>query len=131
MEPQDLILTILTGGILGAVGQGVRVIVGLKKVYDLSLQKGSVFKDSFDGSSLLFSLLIGFVAGVLGVIGMEDFDNLEIGKESILMLIGIGYAGADFIEGFIKKNTEQFKTGASGGGAGFSPSNDPEPPANG
>ena len=47
MEAQDLILLILIGGILGAVGQGIRVIVGLKKLYDESMQKGIAF--SMDG----------------------------------------------------------------------------------
>lgn len=108
MAAQDLILAILIGGILGAVGQGVRVIVGLKKVYDESFQKGTAFSENFDSPSLLFSLLIGFIAGVLGIVSVGNLETLTIGKEQILMLIGIGYAGADFIEGFIKKNTAQF-----------------------
>jgi hypothetical protein len=105
MAAQELILVILLGGILGTVGQGIRVIVGLKKLYDESLQKGIAFAEGFKGSTLLFSLLIGFIAGVLGVIGLENFDGLLIGREQVLALIGIGYAGADFIEGFVKKNT--------------------------
>ncbi len=117
MAAQDLILMILIGGILGAVGQGIRVIVGLKKVYDESLQKGTTFSENFNGSSLLFSLFIGFVAGVLGMIGLEQFETMKVGKEQILTLIGIGYAGADFIEGFIKKNTSQFNAVPSGAAA--------------
>jgi len=95
------------------VGQGIRVIVGLKKVYDEALQKGTSFSENFNGSSLLFSLLIGFIAGVLGIIGLEDFEKLNIGKEHMITLIGIGYAGADFIEGFIKKNTSKVTAAAA------------------
>lgn len=114
MAPQELILVILLGGILGTVGQGIRVIVGLKKLYDESLQKGIAFAQGFKGSTLLFSLLIGFIAGVLGVVGLENLDGRLIGREQVFTLIGIGYAGADFIEGFVKKNTGGFTAGAPG-----------------
>jgi hypothetical protein len=90
MATQEPILAIFFGGVLGAVGQGIRVIVGLKKVYDEALQKGIAFSDSFNGASLLFSLLIGFIAGVLGIIGLGDFEKLNIGKEHMITLIGIG-----------------------------------------
>jgi len=40
------------------------------------------------------------VAGVLGIINIM---GEEISKEFIFTLIGIGYAGTDFIEGFIVK----------------------------
>jgi hypothetical protein len=117
MAAQDLILVILIGGILGAVGQGIRVIVGLKKVYDKSLQKGVPFSENFNGASLMFSLLIGFIAGVLGMVSLDKLETLKIGKEQIITLIGIGYAGADFIEGFIKKNTSQFSSAQTGAAA--------------
>ncbi len=128
MAAQDLILVILIGGVLGAVGQGIRVIVGLKKLYDESLQKGTAFSENFDGSSLLFSLLIGFIAGVLGMIGLENFESLKIGKEQILTLIGFGYAGADFIEGFIKKNTAQFAAAPGRPAASGAPIDEAEQP---
>lgn len=128
MVAQDLILVILIGGILGMVGQGIRVIVGLKKLYDESLQKGVAFSENFNGSSLLFSLLIGFIAGVLGMIGLENFETMKIAKEHILTLIGIGYAGADFIEGFIKKNTVQFTGATVGAAAGAARTDDADQP---
>ena len=129
MAAQELILVILLGGILGTVGQGIRVIVGLKKLYDESLQKGIAFAEGFKGSTLLFSLLIGFIAGVLGVIGLENFDGLLVGREQVLTLIGIGYAGADFIEGFVKKNTAGFAAaGAPGAVAAAPPIEADQPP---
>lgn len=119
MSAQDWILVILVGGLLGAVGQGIRVIVGLKKLYDSSLQEGKAFSDNFNGPSLLFSLLIGFVAGVLGILSLSKVTATQIQMEQVLTLLGIGYAGADFIEGFIKKNTPQFSSATAGGAAGI------------
>ena len=122
MTAQQLIMMLLVGGILGAVGQGIRVIVGVKKLYDQALHDQKPFSDYFAGSTLLFSLLIGFVAGVLGIIGLGGFAAMQLGKEQILALIGIGYAGADFIEGFIKKNLPDLNGGTPKGGQAASDS---------
>lgn len=102
-KPEVLILLILVGGLLGTVGQGIRVVVGLKKLYDEALQSGEDFSKNFSAATLFFSLLIGFVAGVLGVLSIADMEK-GLSKDQVLTLIGIGYAGADFIEGFVKKN---------------------------
>jgi hypothetical protein len=130
MIPQDWIIVILTGGILGAVGQSIRVIVGLKKVYDESLQRGTSFSQDFNGSSLLFSLLIGFIAGVLGIVGLvgvkDAGDNLT--REQVITLIGLGYAGADFIEGFVKKNTAKFGLAQAPASAAVSVHEPEQPP---
>jgi hypothetical protein len=58
----------------------------------------------FQGSALGISLLIGFIAGALAMIGIsESFEAAKPSKELIVTLLGAGYAGTDFIEGFIKK----------------------------
>ncbi len=103
MMPSDLILVLLTGGLLGMVGQGMRTIVGLKKVYDQSMRETRPFAELFAGSQVALSLLIGFVAGILGIISISDLLSVKLDKQTIATLIGIGYAGSDFIEGFIKK----------------------------
>jgi hypothetical protein len=92
----------LVGGLFGAAGQGIRVIVGLKKVSDQATREQARFGEFFRPSSIAISLLIGFVAGVLGALAV-DVAPQEVKKETILTLLGIGYAGTDFIEGFIKK----------------------------
>ncbi len=56
----------------------------------------------FSGSRLGISLAIGALAGVLAAFGLPVQPNQPIPGELILGLIGAGYAGADFIEGFIK-----------------------------
>lgn len=108
-KPEALILLVLIGGLLGMVGQGIRVVVGLKKLYDESFQSGQDFGRNFSTTTLLFSLLIGFIAGVLGALSLADFEQ-GLSKDQVLTLIGIGYAGADFIEGFIKKNAAKLAT---------------------
>ncbi len=95
----DVLEFIILGIILGIAGQGARAVVGMKKQYD----KGS--RNWFKGWLLITTLMIGGVAGVFGAITL--LDNREaIDRQTLLTLITIGYAGTDFIEGFIKKGSE-------------------------
>jgi|ERR1043165_7908222 hypothetical protein len=102
MSPQQIvILQILSGGILGVIGQSIRMIIGLKKWYeDKSINPGAT--PSFDLRRLLLSLFIGFIAGALGALIYKDPIDLR-NKESLIAIIGIGYAGVDFIEGIMLK----------------------------
>jgi uncharacterized membrane protein YeaQ/YmgE (transglycosylase-associated protein family) len=104
MDAQQWIIQFLLGGLMGMTGQALRVVAGLKKVNDQALQQKKPFGELFETSSLFISLLIGFVAGAVAVLAMSS-DNgvLQPNKQVILGLIGAGYAGTDFIEGFIKK----------------------------
>ena len=105
MATQSLVYAILLGGILGFVGQGIRVIVGMKKAYDTVNTEGSKLINLFEPKRLLISLLIGFIAGVLASILMNINAMASLSKEIISSLIGAGYAGTDFIEGFMRKST--------------------------
>jgi F0F1-type ATP synthase membrane subunit c/vacuolar-type H+-ATPase subunit K len=111
--PMEILVLIALGGLLGAFGQGLRVVVGLKKVYDQAHADKTDFASLFDTSKLVVSLFIGFLAGGLAILFM---DKPAMGKEFYTMLIGAGYAGADFIEGFVQKTLP-----SAGGGAGASP----------
>ena len=105
MGTTDWVLTIILGGILGMIGQGIRVVAGLKKVNDQASAEGKSFGSLFQSSTLALSLLIGFIAGALAIIGVTG--SLEVAKPSkelIVTIIGAGYAGTDFIEGFVKKS---------------------------
>ncbi len=88
---------------LGAVGQGARVIVGLKKTHDVAAAKEETFAQNFKGAELLVSLFIGGIAGTFATIPFLA-ESMNITQQSILMLLAAGYAGADFIEGFISKS---------------------------
>lgn len=99
----DALCYILLGAVLGAVGQSIRVIVGLKKKFDEASLEGKPVKDWFELRHLLVSLLIAFVIGsIAGVLGVLDLFGKEITKETLVALIAIGYSGTDFIEGFMK-----------------------------
>ncbi|HZX10935.1 MAG TPA: hypothetical protein VFG01_08320 [Acidobacteriota bacterium] len=111
MDVWTVIGYLLLGGILGAVGQCLRVIVGLKKRHDEAIQKGKSFKELFDKEKMWTSFLIAFIVGVAaGVLGIINFMGQEITPQFILTLIGIGYVGTDFIEGLLIKKAYQ-KTG--------------------
>ncbi len=118
MDTYGLILLILQGGLLGVMGQGLRIIVGLKKMDDRAADEHKTFGEAFDGSALLASIVIAFAVGALVVILLEnevatamaaagDADAPDHVAESVRRyLFGIlaaGYAGTDFIEGVFKK----------------------------
>ena len=103
MATQTLLFAILLGGILGIVGQSIRVIVGLKKLNDEAHTEGVSFNALFDAKELRISLLIGFVAGVLAAFSLNINGMTTISNEVITAVIGAGYSGTDFIEGFMKK----------------------------
>lgn len=90
------------GGVAGAIGQGARTIVGLKKTNDAASAANVSTREMIDGSRMIVSLAIGFVAGALAAIGIVD--NLDvIPAEKIFALTAAGYAGGDFIEGLISR----------------------------
>lgn len=120
MAASDWILQLLLGGILGIVGQGIRVVAGLKKVNDQAVRDQKAFGELFQLSTLLISLFIGFVAGALAMIAISDMNTATLpDKQTILTFIGAGYAGTDFIEGFIRKylpeQAQPAPSSASGG----------------
>lgn len=102
--PINTLVIILIGAILGAVGQGIRVIVGIKKVNDNAVQTNTSVKDAIDYKQMAFSLVIAFAIGAIaGVLAAITSDNIQFTKATIIAFITAGYAGTDFIEGFIKK----------------------------
>ncbi|UNC91635.1 hypothetical protein [Candidatus Contubernalis alkaliaceticus] len=78
----------------GVLGQGIRALIGIKKQLEEANKSGKNFEDWFNLKLLLVSLIIGGIAGIIGLMLLDK--DLEILK---LMIIATGYAGADFIEG--------------------------------
>lgn len=106
MATSEILLQLIIGGILGLVGQMLRFLVGYKKLNEEAAQVGLTASDMFQTNRFVISLIIGFVAGIIGILSLSDFSTgffLTNVKETVMTLIGIGYAGTDFIEGFIKK----------------------------
>lgn len=103
MSPEQWLTLIILGGILGAAGQGARVIVGLKKVNDEAAAKNTTMSQLIEPSRLLVSLLIGFVAGVLAAVVMHDDKSPNPTASALLAFAAAGYAGTDFIEGIMSR----------------------------
>jgi len=112
---------IALGALLGALGQGARMIVGLKKTADEARAQKLDFSAVFEASQLWISIVIGAVAGGLATLTMLDKMNPPA-KETIMALIAAGYAGADFIEGFMRDEAGAGKRPARGESQNQAPS---------
>jgi hypothetical protein len=109
------------GAFLGALGQGIRVVVGVKKLHDTASSSDSSISDLISVSRLMVSLMIGGIAGALAAI-VTIANSSETRPQEVLTLITAGYAGADFIEGFMRRQNLP----PSSGGDGTSGSQPPE-----
>jgi hypothetical protein len=92
---------VLLGIILGAVGQGARTIVGLKKLNDYN-DDATPMSALIDWIRLLISFMIGGVAGAFAAITLVS-DIAKVPLEQLFAIAAAGYAGSDFIEGFITR----------------------------
>ena len=102
--PRDLLILIVLGAILGMVGQGLRVLVGLKKMQDTAVATGRSKDELYQVSRVIMSFVIacaiGAVAGVIAALSKLD---ATIDKSVLFAFIAAGYAGTDVIEGFLRK----------------------------
>jgi putative chitinase len=114
--------------ILGAAGQVGRVVVGLKKLRDQTNAQGTDFNESFEVSRLVVSLIIGGVAGIIAGLALKSGD-VSANAYDTKFAVGImaaGYAGADFIEGFISKNVTTAEVpGQTAKGVAYNPADVP------
>lgn len=90
---------VVLGAVLGVLGQGARVIVGLKKEFDEAAVSKKSMQEWFDLRELMLSLVIGAIAGGLGAVVLF---GKAVDKQLLLSLMAAGYAGTDFIEGMMK-----------------------------
>jgi hypothetical protein len=124
LQAYDWLQLLGLGGFIGALGQGVRTIVGLKKLNDAASGSSLSIGDMIAPARLFVSLAVGFIAGALAAVGL--IKNLaDISSEQIFALAAAGYAGADFIEGFVSRTSAttqapagQEAVGVGVGGAG-------------
>ena len=107
LTPAQWIQVVAFGALFGAIGQAIRVIPGIKKLSDEAARGGQHVADLFSGSQMFVSLLIGAVAGALGVIGLGIKPEAVTKSDTLMTLLGIGYAGADFIEAFMRRAAPQ------------------------
>jgi len=90
------------GAMMGALGQAIRAIVGLKKVNDAVSNTNTTVSQAIDPSRMVTSLVIGAIAGSLASVSLIT-DIHAIASAQIVALLGAGYSGADFIEGFMSR----------------------------
>jgi hypothetical protein len=91
---------LLIGVIMGVCGQVARTVVGIKKELDAAKPDGDKWDSWFNMQELVVSLVIGGGAGALACITMWG-DPID--KKFVVACLLAGYAGADFIEGFMTK----------------------------
>jgi hypothetical protein len=123
----EIINNVLAGGMLGALGQGIRVAVGLKKFNEENAANAAQGKpiEEFSTGRLVISIFVGFVAGAIGMLvkGATLSDKGNFSTEAIVTIIAIGYSGADFIEGVFNTYINKFNNTAANAPAGSNPAN--------
>lgn len=99
----DWLNLLALGALLGAAGQVIRQIAGFKKLLDEN--PGESFGGLLDATRIVVTLLIGAVAGILAVfvVDMPPLDK-PIQAQILVGLMTAGYAGADFVESFMKRH---------------------------
>lgn len=115
MAAIDVLGALALAGTLGAAGQAVRAVGGLKKMSDQARASGVGTFENFQTSRFVISLIVGFVAGMVAALSLglsklmaANADNTEL----FLGLAAAGYGGTDFLEAFARR-----LTGAGGAGA--------------
>jgi NADH:ubiquinone oxidoreductase subunit 6 (subunit J) len=106
LDPITVLGYLGVGIVLGAIGQLIRVVVGLKKEMDQSTspKKWDWFNAKQLWVSLVISAVVGAIAGTLGVVGLMG-GQTTLNPQTLVGLITAGYSGTDFIEGFMSKGT--------------------------
>lgn len=103
ISAEQWLLIIALGGIAGALGQVLRVIVGLKKANDEAAAKGLALSEVIVPSRLVISIIIGFAAGAVAALIAPPPNLADVGAGTILAFAAAGYSGADFIESAMSK----------------------------
>lgn len=95
MTSTELITQFVSGGLLGMAGQTIRTFVGLTKANSENTE--------ISISRIVGSLAIGFSAGGIGIFIITSWNsNFDLKPEDFMLLLSIGYAGTDFLEGFFR-----------------------------
>lgn len=102
MDAGQTLTFIALGALLGAAGQGARVVVGLKKEIVAARAAAKPVDQWFDGRQLLVSFVLGALAGVLAAVWQYGSD-VRITRSLLLGFAAAGYAGADFIGGLMDR----------------------------
>jgi hypothetical protein len=97
---------LLLGALLGGVGQMIRALVGMKKLYEQAQASNQSIGHVFEPVRFFISLAIGATAGLLADLAFVESGAADLPREAPLLLVGAGYAGTDFLEGFLRHASE-------------------------
>ncbi|MBV8120051.1 MAG: hypothetical protein JO081_08960 [Alphaproteobacteria bacterium] len=89
---------IAIGALMGAIGQGVRIIVGLGKARDT--RRHEKFADPIASTRLTIVLLIGALAGAIAAIASAPGSPVA----RMVLFGAAGYSGADLVERLIARS---------------------------
>ncbi|MFA6114426.1 MAG: hypothetical protein WC729_10545 [Sphingomonas sp.] len=116
------------GGAMGALGQGIRAIVGIKKLNDAANGTPASTSDLIEPSRIWISFGIGFIAGALAAVSLIT-DLAHVSSQQIFMLMAAGYSGADFVEGFMSRQEVAVTIATTPEAGGPDAGGTPPPPA--
>jgi len=108
MEITEFINFFIAGGLLGISGQVIRVFVGLAK--------SNVRDESISIQRLVGSITVGFVSGGAAIFTLSGWNaGFRLNQEHFMLLISIGYAGTDFLEGLFRSVISKGSPGVQDG----------------
>ena len=90
---------VIVCGVIGAMGQFIRAMIGL---YKLLMDDNRDTQKEFNKFRFFLSIVLGACCGVLVSFIFEE----TLRRNDVLLTIAAGYMGTDFIEGFLKKQAE-------------------------
>lgn len=112
----DLLSYLILGGLMGMLGQGARAVIGLKGMSTDARTLNLNPNDVFEAGRLITSIIIGFLVGLAAaLVTLKSGDTtLAIpGWTTLLGWVASGYAGTDFLEGFIAQYLPQGAPGST------------------
>jgi hypothetical protein len=100
-----ILVTLLLGAFLGMLGQGLRMFVGISKANKDPQNKDKKMNEYIELRRVVFSFIYAFIIGAItgGLMAMDHI-GANWSKTVMMGIVTAGYAGTDFIEGFIHKN---------------------------
>jgi len=102
MDTTHTLTFVALGALLGAAGQGLRAVIGIKKEIDDAKKTNKTVNDWFDGKEFAISFVLGAVAGILAALTQYG-PTVELTKNLLFGFVAAGYSGADFIGGIMQK----------------------------
>jgi len=97
----DVVMTLLISGILGALGQGIRVWFGLS---ELIYNKSSLINATFASNIKTGSIFIGFITGIC--ISLLQSHTAGFTLVSAIVIAASGYIATDLTESLFKGRSQ-------------------------